>query len=181
MEKKKSFLALGVLILVLVIAYHLYGTLSKQVSAEQVSQETAQEVQAAPDFTVYDAAGNAVRLSEQFGKPIVLNFWASWCGPCQMEMPEFEEKYQELGESVAFMMVNVTDSAGEEAAAKEYVAKQAFTFPVYYDLDLEASGKYGVWSLPTTYFLDGEGNLIAQASGAINGETLQQGIDMIME
>ena len=57
------------------------------------------------DFTVQDWEGNMVKLSDFFGKPIVLNFWASWCGPCKMEMPDFNELYLELGEDVHFLMV----------------------------------------------------------------------------
>jgi|GEM_PF-488500 len=132
----------------------------------------------AMDFTVYDANGNAVKLSDYIGKPIVLNFWASWCGPCRNEMPAFHEKYLALGGEIQFLMVNMT---GYEtlATAQEFIAENGYTFPVLYDTESDAANTYSVYSLPTTYFIDAEGYLIAVATGAINADTLQSGIDMI--
>ena len=146
---------------------------------EHTQQETEQQI-TAPDFTVYDAQGNPVRLSDYFGKPIVLNFWASWCGPCQMEMPDFQEKYEQLGESVQFLMINMTDGNRETVEiASSFLADAGYTFPVFYDTASEAAMVYSAYSLPTTYFIDAQGNPIARAVGAISAETLQQGIDMI--
>ena len=75
--------------------------------------EPEEEVNPAPDFTVYDRNGQPVRLSDMFGKPIVLKFWASWCGPCRSEMPDFDEVYRLLGDEVVFMLVNLTDGEVE--------------------------------------------------------------------
>lgn len=133
----------------------------------------------APNFTVYDKDGKAVKLSDFRGKPVVLNFWASWCGPCQSEMPDFNEKHGELGEDIHFLMVNLTDNAKEKENALALLAKKGYTFPVYFDTDIDAAIAYGVSSIPATYFIDAEGRLIARASGAINGETLMKGINMI--
>ncbi len=135
----------------------------------------------APDFTVYDLEGNAFRLSDFRGKPVVLNFWASWCGPCQMEMPDFNEAYLELGDQVNFLMVNLTDGQQEtQAKASSFIEKKGYVFPVYYDTGIEAATAYGVYSIPMTLFIDAEGYGVAQATGAINRETLQIGLDMIM-
>ena len=134
---------------------------------------------AAPDFTVYDLDGNEVKLSDFLGKPVVLNFWASWCGPCKMEMPDFEEKYKELGDDVQFLMINLTDGRETVEIASAFIEGQGYTFPVLYDTASEAAYTYGVYSIPTTYFIDAEGYGIAHAPGAIDGETLQKGIDMI--
>ena len=144
------------------------------------SEPDSDELSTAPDFTVYDIDGNEVKLSDYFGKPIVLNFWASWCGPCKSEMPEFNEMYSELDGEVIFLMVNMTDGSRETVeSASEYVSEEGFSFPVMYDTAQDAAYTYAVYSLPTTYFLDDEGYLIARAVGAIDKDTLQQGIDMI--
>ena len=136
---------------------------------------------AAPDFTAYDAAGNPVKLSDFRGKPVVLNFWASWCSPCKAEMPDFQKEYEAQGEAVQFLIINLTDGKQETVAtASAYVAQQGYTFPVYYDTASSAAIAYGIRSIPTTIFSDSDGNVVAKATGAIDRATLQKGIDLIL-
>ena len=128
---------------------------------------------------MYDADGNEVKLYDFIGKPIVLNFWASWCGPCQMEMPDFHEKYLELGDEINFLLINMTTGRETLESAKSFIAEKGYTFPVFYDTKSDAAIAYGAYSLPTTYFIASEGYAVAHATGAIDGETLRRGIDMI--
>ena len=148
---------------------------------EPPTQPTSPQLQpTAPDFTVYDVAGNAVRLSDYFGKPIVLNFWASWCGPCRSEMPHFQEMYEKWGDEVVFLMVNVTGGGNDtQSDAMRFVQSGGYTFPVFFDLTLDAASAYGVSGFPTTYFINANGDPVTYAVGALSAATLQRGIDMI--
>ena len=178
--KNKKFLIVIILVFVLLFtgAYVLYERLGEGVETEQIalrstpepvadgdveeSTEAEAEDVLAPDFTVYDKDGNEVRLSDFFGKPIVLNFWASWCGPCQYEMPDFDEKYKELGSEVNFVMVNMTDGQRETVdTASAFIEEKGYSFPVLFDSDSEAALSYGAYSLPTTFFIDADGHVIA--------------------
>ena len=133
----------------------------------------------APDFTVLDAEGNEVKLSDMVGKPVVLNFWATWCGYCVQEMPEFETAYKKYPD-IQFMMVDATDGVQEtEAVAKAFIAQQGYTFPVFYDTKLEATNNFSVTGFPTTFFINAEGNVVAYHTGVITEELLVRGIELI--
>ena len=180
--------------LVIVLANVLYNKLSKDydmgdglvtedttVSTEKDTQsESDTEKNIAPDFTVVDKDNKEVNLESFFGKPIVLNFWASWCGPCKSEFPEFQTAYEEYGEEIEFLMVNMTDGRREtKELADTFIQSEGYSLPVYYDVNQDGAYTYGVYSLPTTYFIDSQGNLVAYAQGAIDMDTLKKGIDMI--
>ena len=188
-KQTKRILISALLILSLALAAVVYSACDKETIDQAESNEQSKAVSheasnsntvAAPDFTVLDEDGNQVKLSDYKGKPVVLNFWATWCGYCKMEMPDFDEKHQELGSDVQFLMINLTDGKTETVeGASSFIASMGYTFPVFYDTSSMAAALYGVSAIPTTFFIDAEGYAIAQATGAIDGNTLQTGIDLI--
>lgn len=154
-------------------------TEDSQTSSEETdSGENAAET--APDFTMTNASGEEVKLSDFFDKPVVLNFWASWCGPCKSEMPHFEDAYQKYGEDINFVIVNLTDGTRETVEnASDFIEEQGYTFPLYFDTNTEGAMTYGTYSIPVTYFIGADGVPVAQANGALDAATLQKGLDMI--
>ena len=151
-----------------------------EATAEPKPAEAAGPVQRnmAPDFTTYDDAGNAVSLKDMRGKPVVVNFFASWCGPCKFEMPYFEEFYLEYGDQVEFMMVNLCAFGNDtKDAAKKMVEEGGYTFPVYFDTDGDAAIKYAVRSMPTTLFVSAKGELKGRKVGMIDRETLKATVE----
>jgi len=161
----------------------LYNILTASEEAPVVPEKGgADERIAAPDFVIEDAEGNEVRLSDMLGRPVVINFWASWCPPCRSEMPDFNKVYSELGDSVQFMMINAVGARGEtkEAGAK-YVAKEGFSFPVFFDTDQGAVTVYGIRAFPTSIFIDADGYIAGAVEGAINEASLRRGIDLILK
>ena len=151
-------------------------------NTNQSEDSSSENKNLAPNFTVFDLEGNEVNLTDFFGKPIIVNFWASWCGPCKMEMPDFDAAYTTYKDEIEFLMVNMTDGSRETLEkASSFIADSEYTFPVYYDTEYSAAITYSVSSLPTTYFINADGELIAHARGAIDADTLQKGIDMICD
>ncbi|NLW71218.1 MAG: TlpA family protein disulfide reductase [Eubacteriaceae bacterium] len=169
------------LALVLSGAYFLYGKLGDKVKSDSYPQEQQEEEEKkAADFTVYDDEQNPLKLSDFAGKPVIVNFWASWCPPCRSEMPHFEEAFSAYGGDIVFLMVNLTDGASETvSSAREFIEMQAYTFPIYFDTDFSASNAYEISSIPATYFIDPSGNIAAHYLGSLSKEALEVRIDLI--
>lgn len=164
------------LVAIIAVAAVLYNKYKEEYAPEMPEQK---QTVTAPDFTVFDDEGNAVKLSDFKGSPVVINFWATWCYYCKQEMPEFEELYKKYPD-VKFLMVNATDGVQEtELMARQYIKEKGYTFDVYYDLRGEASYTYGVSGLPTTYFVDASGEIVAHAGGYLDEAALENGISKI--
>ena len=169
--------------IVLLAAVLGYEFLSKnyEPESETPSGNSSEEKEPAPDFTVYDFEGNPVKLSDFKGKPVVINFWATWCGYCVKEMPSFEKAFAEYGDEVVFMMINVTDGYQEtKEAALELTEEKGYTFPVYYDTELSATYAYGAYSLPATGFVDENGFFVTGQTGMISEEKLFERIESLL-
>lgn len=131
----------------------------------------------APDFVVKDLAGNDVTLSDQLGKPVFINFFATWCTFCRVEMPYIETLYGELGDEVAFMIVDLRES---QATVEAFFADHGLTVPVYLDATGASGARYAVRGIPASFFIDGDGVIKEVAIGALSEERLRQGLEKIL-
>ena len=129
------------------------------------------------NFTVIDANGKAVKLSEFIGKPIVVNFWAAWCAPCKSELPHFDKLAKELKGKVEFLMVSVYLN---KDYVKQFVSQNGYTFPLYFDDNEEGSTAYEVSAIPVTVFITADGNIDEKLVGAISETTLRNHITRIL-
>ena len=177
------------LVLVIAVAAIFYPRLAVRYTPAQQPQET--EASAAPsaaaaaetdtpdvlaaDFEVVNAEGSAVHLSDfTGGKPVVVNFWATWCPPCRSELPAFDTLNAEYGDRVTFMMVNLTDGERDTATGvKAFVAAEGYSFPVYYDTAASAANAYEIYSIPVTVFIRADGTLARQQIGAMQESQLR--------
>ena len=136
-----------------------------------------QDVISAYDFVAYDMNGNEVRLSDCYGKPIVLNFWSTWCNHCKIELPLFEKAYKE-NPDITFIMINITASDRKDLV-ENLINKNGYTFTVWLDENGEAMEDYRVSSIPATYFIDKNGNIVNHTVGEMDEETLEKRLEMI--
>lgn len=194
--KVKTIISIIVFAVFMITAYLAYGKIKEGYDADankgsdSISTQDYGTIDAA-DFTVTDADGNKVRLSDFKGKPVVLNFWASWCGPCKSEMPHFNEVYGEYKDKVVFLMVDLVDGQRETVqTGKKFIRDNVYTFTAYYDTEQDAAYAFGITSIPSTYFINSEGKIVkfkniygrivAGYQGAIDKNTLISGIKMIL-
>ena len=188
MKKSTYNILIGTLVLIIVfggIVLLMRGSGSNEpeetTAATTVATEPTEPKVYAPDFTMEDVEGNTVSLSDFRGKPVVLNFWATWCGPCKAEMPELEAAYQEYGDRVQFVIVDLVEGRTEtKAMGLEHIAASGYTFPVFFDVNQEGSAAYQLWAIPMTCFIDAEGVLVSSINRMISAEELQTGIDALL-
>jgi peroxiredoxin len=109
----------------------------------------------APDFELDTLDGQTVALSQLKGQPVLLNFWATWCGPCTHEMPFLQQVYQDWPEEeLVLLAVNIGESSSQVA---QFMQSQGFSFPVLLDRSGNTAQKYNIIGIPTTFFIDSKG------------------------
>ena len=131
----------------------------------------------APDFTLATPTGELLSLRALRGQAVLVNFWASWCGPCRSEMPAFQAAYERYKDQGFTILAVNQGEAG--ATATTFAQRLGLTFPIVLDSRGEASDLYGVRALPTSFFVDREGIVRAVVVGAMNGPLLESNLRRI--
>jgi len=121
------------------------------------------------DFELQDLSGATRRLSDFRGKVVLLNFWATWCGPCRFEMPSMEKLYQRLNaKGFEIVAVNLQE---DRSSVERFVDEYGLSFPILLDTTGRIGGTYGARSIPTTYIVDREGFVVAGTVGTREWDT----------
>lgn len=146
------------------------------------SGQTSEAGETAPDFTVIDTDGNEVSLSDFAGKPVIINFWATWCGPCKIELPDFDSLYAEYADDVVFLMINLTDGRRDTVeSVKKFVSDSGYTFPVYFDTGSSAADAYNIYSIPVTVAVYPDGTVAKRRTGALGSADIEALINLISQ
>lgn len=147
-------------------------TKSSEIKATTKSSNSSNATLKTTDFTVTSASGENHKLSEFAGKPIVVNFWATWCPPCVRELPSFNKLAEEYDGKVNFLMVN-TEGSSENASVKQFVDSYGYTFPLYFDNSDEAYNAYGNGYIPVTVVINSNGEVIYNDAGGLTEDYLR--------
>jgi len=129
----------------------------------------------APDFAMYNANGNRVNLSDFFGRPIILNFWTTWCPGCVVEMPYFQQLYAEVGSDVQIIKVNLRE---DREHVESFMTNNGFDFPLFFDAGTGATA-YSVQFIPITFFIDSQGQLVSSIPGVATLDALLQELERL--
>ena len=182
--RSSLLLVAGLFLIGLAAALLLFGgdLFNKTESADlpQVSDDSSgpnldsiQEIGApAYDFTLQDLDGNAITLSDLEGHPVILNFWATWCAPCRIEMPEFQAVYENHPDGdLAIVAVNLDEPA--DRVSKFFRDDLGLTFTALLDDGGVIADQYGVFTYPTTYFLNADGVVTAVHRGSLTEKYIE--------
>ncbi|AEH47705.1 TlpA disulfide reductase family protein [Parageobacillus thermoglucosidasius] len=146
----KKFIA--VILLLAITGYGIWNALA----AEKAKEVGLSVGNVAPDFSLRTLDGQAVRLSDFRGKPVIVNFWTTWCPPCKKEMPDMEKFYKAYHSEVALLAVHLTSQDTRENA-KSFVSEYQISFPVALDEKKKALKLYQIQTIPTSYIIDRDG------------------------
>lgn len=159
----------------------------EDVASDGQAQEESGEIPVipAPDFTLTDQYGETHTLSDYQGQTVFLNFWATWCGPCKMEMPDIQALYEEWDENAGDLVVLgvAGPGIGQEGSAEDIAAfleENGYTYPVVMDDTGTLFYQYGISAYPTTFMIDPEGNVFGYVQGAVSREIMDDIVEQTM-
>lgn len=149
-------------------------------SDDEIAEEATQDEEAglergdlAPDFKLETIEGEEVRLSDYRGEKVLLNFWATWCGPCRAEMPDMQ-KYHEEDDDAVILAVNLTETEKSSTGVDEFLDEYGIDFTILSDKNTVVSNIYKAQALPTSYLINTEGRIHNIAVGPLNYEAMVQ-------
>lgn len=171
---KKRRLVVRTLILLLLgaaVAYTLYANYKKD---DQLKVSVGEK---APDFILTDLQGHKHRLSDYKGQGVFLNFWGTWCTPCETEMPYINNEYHQFKDKgVQVLAVNVSES---NLAVENFAQQHGLDFPIVIDKDGQVQAAYGIDPLPATFLIDKDGKVVKYYTGQLSEETVKNLMNQI--
>ncbi len=177
MKNLRLLIVVGIIGVVLLTTFGLKSATSPQATRPETRPEVGF---AAPDFTLKNLNGETVKLSDFRGKPVYINFWASWCPPCKEEMPQLEKFYKNNKDKMVMLAIDITFSDKLDDVRKILQANNS-TYPVLLDENRNgAAAAYAVTGVPEHFFIDKNGIIRHKAIGPMTLEMLQQGINKAM-
>ncbi len=171
MPNLKSVRLLSNLALIVFSIVWITFTSIRDTKTTEVKNVQPQKGFLAPNFSLQSISGDTYKLSALHGKPVLVNVWASWCTPCQTEMPAIQRMFDRYGSKIAILAVNST-TQDSIANVTDFITKNHFTFPVLLDKDGSVTKSYQVQALPTTFFINANGIIQEAIIGGPMSETL---------
>ena len=178
------------LVVIILIAVGIWGVFKFSSSADSANRVEVENVTGldpapkighpAPDFRLRTLAGQEVALSDFRGQPVVINFWATWCGPCRVEMPHFQEAYTAYQNEVVVLGVNLTERDNPDDIPG-FVEEFGLTFPILFDEQGEVAQLYNAFGQPASVFVDAGGVVHTVFYGPVNKPFIDARISELLE
>ncbi|MGM0437314.1 MAG: TlpA family protein disulfide reductase [Bacillota bacterium] len=163
--KKKTFV-LSLIFIFLLGSFTLVNF--QQTSAAEIGTEVGKK---APNFTLKNMDNQEVTLRELEGQKVFINFWASWCPPCKAEMPDIQKLYENYGEDIKIIAVNLEE---EKTKIENYLENENLDFTILLDKNKKVANQYLIRAIPTSYFLDENGIIIEKNLGVLSYDKMKE-------
>jgi peroxiredoxin len=173
------YAGLGIAGILLLLGGGLYGLEADSPSQGHRSSPVAVGQQA-PDFTTHDTHDNVVALQEYHGRPVVLNFWATWCVPCRQELPVLQAVYEAYRDKGLVILAISQDVAEKKETVRSYVTNLGVTFPPLLDPEGSIAAHYNIFLLPSTIFINPAGTVVAVHFGLMTRTQIEKHLVAMM-